>query len=320
MFRIHKVFDVSTATNRQLLSQVQAMLRVQFHDLSERDIAKLPQQLANPLKYRFRSILLVAEDGAGTVRGFAMLMHAPDLDFCYLDYICAGRGETGGGIGGALYERVREEAYQLGVCGVFFECLPDDPALSPDQKVRRQNASRLRFYERFGARPIANTAYETSLNEGDTDPPYLVFDSLGQDEKPLRRKQTKEIVRAILERKYESVCPPEYVERIVKSIRDDPVRLRDPKYVTQSGTLSDTKPKERKIALIVNQEHAIHHVNDRGYVEAPVRISSIRKELEKTTLFEEMPARSYGTGPIEKVHDADFVSFLKLACASVPPG
>ncbi len=30
------------------------MLRVQFNDLSERDIAKLPTQLANPLKYRFQ--------------------------------------------------------------------------------------------------------------------------------------------------------------------------------------------------------------------------------------------------------------------------
>ena len=79
MFRIHKIFDVTTPTNRQLLSQVQAMLRVQFQALSESDIAKLPLQLANPLKYRFRSILLVAEDGKSTVRGFAMLLHAPGI-------------------------------------------------------------------------------------------------------------------------------------------------------------------------------------------------------------------------------------------------
>jgi hypothetical protein len=90
MFRIHKIFDVTTPTNRQLLSQVQAMLRVQFDGLSEKDIAKLPSQLANPMKFRFRSILLVAEDGNAIVRGFAMLQHAPDLNFCYLDYVCAG--------------------------------------------------------------------------------------------------------------------------------------------------------------------------------------------------------------------------------------
>lgn len=154
MFRIHKIFDVTTPTNRQLLAQVQAMLRVQFSALSEKDIAKLPAQLANPLEYGFRSILLVAEDSHANVRGFAMLLHAPDLNFCYLDYICAGRGETGRGIGGALYERVREEALQLGATGVFLECLPDDPALSPDPATRKQNVARLRFYERFGARPL----------------------------------------------------------------------------------------------------------------------------------------------------------------------
>jgi hypothetical protein len=213
MFRIHKVFDVTTSANRQILSQVQAMLRVQFNELDEKDIAKLPAQLANPLKYRFQSILLVAEDGDTTVRGFAMLLHAPDLNFCYLDYICAGRGETGGGIGGALYTRVREEAWQLGVVGIFCECLPDDPALSPDPATRRQNASRLRFYERFGARPIMNTAYESPLTDNGTDPPYLVFDNLGQDDTPLGRTQARKIVRAILERKYAAISHPSTSKR-----------------------------------------------------------------------------------------------------------
>jgi hypothetical protein len=48
MFRIHKVFDVTTPTNRQLLSQVQAMLLVQFNQLSEKDIAKLPALVRPP--------------------------------------------------------------------------------------------------------------------------------------------------------------------------------------------------------------------------------------------------------------------------------
>ena len=320
MFRIHKVFDTSTPTNRQLLSQVQAMLRVQFDQLSEQDIAKLPKQLSNPLQYRFRSILLVAEDGDATVRGFAMLLHAPDLDFCYLDYICAGRGETGGGIGGALYERVREQAFQLGVVGIFLECLPDDPALSPDATIRKQNVARLRFYERFGARPIANTAYETPLTPDDIDPPYLVFDNLGQADKPLRRAQLKKIVQAILERKYASVCPPEYVEKIVRSIKDDPVMLREPRYTRKAEKPEEHLPRQRRVALIVNDQHAIHHVDDRGYVEAPVRIPAIVNELDKTKVFEKMAPGKYGTGVIEAVHKPEFVKFLKNACANVPPG
>jgi len=320
MFRIHKIFDVTTPTNRQLLSQVQAMLRVQFFGLSEKDIDKLPAQLANPLKYRFRSILLVAEDGAGTVRGFAMLLHAPDLNFCYLDYICAGRGETGGGIGGALYERVREEALQLDVIGIFLECLPDDPALSPDPAVRKQNVARLRFYERYGARPLANTAYETPLKEGGTDPPYLVFDNLGQHGKPLKRDDARAIVRAILERKYSGVCPPEYVDLVVRSVSDNPVRLRDARYIKPTATPVEHRPRERRITLIVNDQHSIHHVNDRGYVEAPVRIASIIKELDRTELFEKSVARKFGTAVIEEVHKPEFVQFLKKACENVPPG
>lgn len=319
MFRIHKIFDVTTPTNRQLLSQVQAMLRVQFNALSESDIAKLPAQLANPMKYRFRSILLVAEDGHATVRGFAMLMHAADLNFCYLDYICAGRGETGRGIGGALYERVREEAFQLGVAGIFLECLPDDPDLSPDPTIRKQNAARLKFYERFGARPLANTDYETPLTEDDADPPYLVFDNLGQKPK-LGRDDARKIVRAVLERKYGNVCPPEYVDKIVKSIKDNPVKLREPRYVKSSEANVAHRPKQRRIALIINDGHAIHHVNDRGYVEAPVRIASITKELDKTEIFETIPPRKFGISTIQKVHKPEFVDFLQKACANVPAG
>ncbi|MDH4055314.1 MAG: histone deacetylase family protein [Gammaproteobacteria bacterium] len=319
MFRIHKIFDVTTPTNRQLLSQVQAMLRVQFNALSENDIAKLPAQLANPMKYRFRSILLVAEDGNATVRGFAMLMHAADLNFCYLDYICAGRGETGRGIGGALYERVREEAFQLGVVGIFLECLPDDAALSPDPAIRKQNAARLKFYERFGARPLANTAYETPMTEGDADPPYLVFDNLGQKSR-LGRDDARKIVRAVLERKYANVCPPEYIDKIIKSIKDNPVKLREPRYVKNTEADVEHRPKQRRIGLIINDKHSIHHVNDRGYVEAPVRISSITKELDKTEFFETLAPRKYGLSTIQKVHKPEFVDFLQKACANVPPG
>lgn len=320
MFRIHKIFDVTTPTNRQLLSQVQAMLRVQFKQLSEKDINKLPDQLSNPLKYRFQSILLVAEKGDNMVRGFAMLLHAPDLNFCFLDYICAGRGETGGGIGGALYARVREVAYQLGVIGIFLECLPDDPALSPDPHIRKQNVARLRFYERYGARPIINTAYETPLAEADTDPPYLVFDHLGQTDKPLRRERAREIIEAILVRKYAGVCPPGYVDMVTASVTDDPVRLREPRYIKDIVDEAQLKPQQHLIALIINDRHSIHHVNDRGYVEAPVRISSITKELDRTGLFETLPARNFGVKVIEKVHAPEFVKFLRLACANVPSG
>jgi GNAT superfamily N-acetyltransferase len=224
MFRIRRVYDDITPANQEAITQVQEILRTQFPLISKRDINKLPEQLRNPLKYRFRSILFVAEGTKGHIIGFALLYHGPILRFCYLDYISAAEKRTGGGIGGALYERVREEALDLNSVGLFFECLPDGPNLSRNPEVRKQNAARLRFYERYGARPIINTKYETPLKPGDDNPPYLVYDDLGQGE-GLPRDSAREIVRAILERKYKGVCPPEYVEMVVESFRDDPIRL-----------------------------------------------------------------------------------------------
>jgi acetoin utilization deacetylase AcuC-like enzyme len=249
-----------------------------------------------------------------------MLQHAPDLNFCYLDYVCAGRGDTGGGIGGALYARAREEAFQLGVIGIFLECLPDTPELSPNPAIRKQNIARLRFYERFGARPLANTAYETPLTENAADPPYLVYDDLGQHDRPLRRSEARHIVRAILERKYSGTCSPEYVDKVVRSIKDDPVRLREPRYLKAEEKPQSAQPKRQRIALVINDQHSIHHVNDRGYVEAPVRIPVIMKELEKSKVFETIAPRSYGIGVIEQVHKPEFVQFLRKACENVPPG
>ena len=63
---------------------------------------------------------------------------------------------------------------------MFFECLPDDPALCRGPLILEENRARLRFYERYGARPIVNTAYKTPVKPGGDNPPYLVFDGLGQ--------------------------------------------------------------------------------------------------------------------------------------------
>jgi len=197
MFRIRRIYDSSLPSSLDSISQVKNILREQFPGLDEDDINKMNDQLVNPLKHRFRTILFVADDSSRRVKGFALLMHATDLNFCYLDFISAARMITGRGIGSALYDKVREEALALGTMGVFFECLPDDPALCRDKEVLRQNVSRLRFYERYGVRPIRNTAYETPVSDDLDCPPYLVFDDLGQN-KPLSRNRAREIIRAIL--------------------------------------------------------------------------------------------------------------------------
>ena len=183
MLRIRKVADATTAPNRAAIEAAQKIMREQFPAMADYDIAKLPDQLANPLKHRFVARLFVAENARDQTLGVALLLHAPDIGFSYLEIISTALGRTGRGIGATLYERVREEARALGT-QLYFESLPDDPALSPNPEIRANNANRLKFYERYGARPIINTAYETPVTPGTADPPYLMLDPLGSNDLP----------------------------------------------------------------------------------------------------------------------------------------
>ena len=320
MFRIRRIYDDTLPVDKDAIEQVQKILLEQFPLLWKEKITELPEQLRNPLKYRFRSILLVAEGARGRVKGFALLQHAPDLQFCYLDFMAAGRLQTGGGIGSALYERVREEASAMKAIGLFFECLPDEKTLCPDPEILKQNAARLRFYERYGARPIVNTAYETPLSQDDDCPPYLVYDNLGSD-KPLRCNKLKPIVQAILRRKYGDLCPPDYIEMVVKSFKDDPVKIRGPRYVKEEPPIAvrPVRSIEKSIALVVNDKHTIHHVHNRGYVESPVRIRAILRELEPTGLFEKIQVQHFSERYLKTVHDGEFVEYLKRVCNHLEP-
>jgi acetoin utilization deacetylase AcuC-like enzyme/GNAT superfamily N-acetyltransferase len=320
MFRIRRIHDDLRPLNREAIIQVEQILRDQFPLLAKSDIDKIPELLRNPVKQGFRSILYVAENARQRVQGFALLSHEPDLRFCYLDYISAAKHTTGGGIGGSLYEHLREEALVMGARGIFFECLPDDPSLCREPEILKQNQARLKFYEKYGAFPIINSAYETPIKPDDDNPPYLVFDALGQAE-PLPCTHTKKIVRAILERRYGDVCSPEYITSVVNSFKDDPVLLRAPRY--SKRPLAETRPsiaRGQRIALIVNKRHEIHHVRERGYVESPVRVRSILRELDKTTLFQAHPPRTYSERFLTSTHDRDYVEYFRQVCRNLPVG
>jgi len=321
MFRIRRIYDDLLPIDRNAIAQVQDILREQFPLLPKEKVSNIPDQLRNPFRYRFRSILFVAEGIKARVKGFALLQHVPDLRFCYLDFISAASYRTGGGIGGALYQRVREEALSLDAVGVFFECLPDDSNLCKDPRILKQNAERLRFYERFGARPIVNTSYETPVKPGDECPPYLVFDNLGRT-MSLDRDLARRIVRAILETHYGNLCTPEYIERVVGSFTDQPVRLREQRYTKgeQRSEVKSIPSVEKRIALVVSDVHSIHHVHERGYVESPVRIGAILKEIESTGLFERANIQHFSEKHIKEVHDGKFVEYLKRVCENVEPG
>ncbi len=322
MFRIRRIFDDSLPIDRKAIEQVQQILRAQFSQISEAELASLPQKLRNPFKYQFRHLLLVADGPpAGRVRGCALVSHDPELNFFFLDYLATGKQLSGGGAGGALYERVRDEAAAAGAIGVFFECLPDDPEQCDSAEITKWNVARLRFYERYGARPIANTDYQRPIKPTDRCMPMLVFDDLGSG-RPLGLKTARAICRAILERKYKHLCPPDYVEAVVSSFRDDPVRLREFRYIKPAaiGSLPFKRQAHERIVLVVNDKHDIHHVRERGYVEAPVRVGAILKELEPTGLFHRIEPKEQPESCIRAVHDSGYIDYFRKVCTQIGPG
>jgi acetoin utilization deacetylase AcuC-like enzyme/GNAT superfamily N-acetyltransferase len=320
MFRIRQLDDDTSAVNRRELALIQQILRERLPGIPRDEIEALPDKIRDPLSHRFRAMLFVADDLHGKYKGFALLSHAPDEGFCVLDYLATASGLSGGGVGGALYERVREAARTLAPLGLFFECLPDEPDACSKPEYALDNAKRLSFYESFGARPIVGTDYELPLSPGQLDMPHLVWDDLGRGT-PLRREDAVRVVRAFLERKYADLCSPEYVDRVVGSFRDDPVAQRAPRYQQRYRKKRSRIPTgEQKVVLVVNSEHDIHHVRERGYVEAPARIASILSHLESSELFWPTKSRPFAEKHILAVHDPGLVRYLKDACAKVEPG
>jgi GNAT superfamily N-acetyltransferase len=264
MLRIRKIVNPLLEVNRRKIAEVKEVMKKQFSSLSDEKTAEFIEQLLDPLKFQSLTSLFIAEDINNNLKGFALLMYMPDHNFCYLDFMAVTPGKASSGIGGALYERVREEAISLNSSGVFFECLPDDPKLCNDNRMLEENKRRLAFYERFGARPIINTKYEVKVKQEDDCPPYLVFDGLNRVA-GLEKNTTKKIIRAILERKYSHYCDDNYIRMVIDSVEDDPVQIRQPKYLRKSEkTQPSIKNDQEKIFLYINEKHSIHHIKERG--------------------------------------------------------
>ncbi|MCP5405550.1 MAG: histone deacetylase family protein [Pseudomonadaceae bacterium] len=322
MFRIRKIYDGVSPGNRRVMVNVRDILRERFPDARPEDVDNIPTYIKNPVSAKFKAILFVAEDASERLLGFAVMYHMSDLHFTYLDFVAATPAVRRRGVGEALYNRVREEAQELGDWGVLFECLPDDDLRQPDF-VLKDNQARLKFYERFGVFPVMDTAYQKPMSANSTDAmPFLMLDALGARKLP-QGSVVRRAVQAILKRKYGSLCPPAYIRAVVRSVSDGPVRLRPPRYVQRAdkkSVPSAKRKRSRQIRLVVNDMHALHHVRERGYVESPVRIAAIMKSFEKTDLFCAAKPRVYDERHIRAVHSGKLVNYLKEMSKRLPEG
>ncbi|MDD2563608.1 MAG: histone deacetylase family protein [Salinivirgaceae bacterium] len=318
MFRIRQVSGAMSIMDKLAIDKTVHLMKTVFPHADSSKFDEVEKLLNDPLKYQFQLILLVADDHYGNLSGAALLFHAPDLKFSYLDYIATDKRRGSMGIGGALYERVREESLLLGSHGLFYECLPDDPALCADIELLKENQTRLKFYEGYGATPIINTMYETVVNAGDDCPPYLVYDNLGL-EITITNQEIKSIVNAILERKYGDYCPAEYVKKVVDSFIGDSFSTRPLKYVKEHRIVKSVAVNKNKIGLAINTLHNIHHIRSRGYVESPVRIPVILTEINKLAIFKELKVEEYPDKYITDTHDKALFKYLKSVCESLLP-
>lgn len=323
MFHVRRVHDTVLPVNRAALEACGRILLEQIPTATAASVERMEAALHNPVAGRFKAVLLVAER-RHRVRGFAMLLHEPQLRFSYLEFICAEAGRTSSGLGSALYERTREEAASTGARVLFLEVSPDDPAWCPDAKTLQQNRARLRFYENWGARPVLGTQWDGGRAEAapasgqaglatkhdPADPlTYLVADPLGRGDE-LDRRTFRRMLETLLERRYADEVSAADREAIGATLRTPRMTLRPFRYAEDPGT-RPADPRTGPISMVVTQDHYRHWVHDRGYYEAPVRIRSITDALRPSGLVRELPVKAWPNRHLRSTHDADYLKLIE---------
>jgi len=311
------VHDVDTISGQRQIAEVQAIFRESFAAIAaEADDFPALIRRRRTLPYDVR--LIVAER-SGHVAGFALLFYFPEARFAYLDYFATSAKAQGGGLGGALYDAVRETAQRFDARGLLLEVRPDDRAVSASDAEHAAAIRRLRFYERLNVLPIVDTAYDKPTHPGG-DYTLLLFDGLGRRQ-PLRAAELRAALAAILVHKYALLPSDPQHQAYLRSVAD-PVRLGPRRYSKPDPGPSTAPAGDvvRPVKVVLTTAHAIHHVAARGYVETPARVDAIARELEGSPLVQFVKPRRFDERHIRAVHDADFVNYLARMCRTLKPG
>jgi acetoin utilization deacetylase AcuC-like enzyme/GNAT superfamily N-acetyltransferase len=318
VFRIRQVHDDATPENQLVVGSVLRLYQEAFayYPQYAQKIATLLRRRADP---DFEVVLLVAEGFKDRILGFALSFLFPDLRLGYLDYIVSDPRRSRRGYGTALYEATEELLVERRYRGLLLDVPPDDVDKLKDSKRLAVNKRRMALYERLGARPIVGTVYDsvaTKANKGYFT--YLLYDDLDSGRK-LTRRALRSFIPRLLRIKGNMAPEDPKIRRIVASVSDDPVRLREPRY---------TRPRPPPGALAGGQEiqlvstgdaHQIHHLRERGYVERPARVAFIRRGLAPFTLAEHAP-RHFAQRHITAVHAPALFRFLRRAETELKPG
>jgi GNAT superfamily N-acetyltransferase len=133
--RFVHVFDADLEPRR--IAEVQRIFRSYFGEVYGGYADRIPDLLRRQSELGHRTIIITAEDPRfRRVMAFALALHYPDVNATLLDFIVVDPHVRQRGIGGALYEALREYLRRLGTSGLYLEVRPDDPELEPDPARR----------------------------------------------------------------------------------------------------------------------------------------------------------------------------------------
>ncbi len=318
MFRISHVIGIHRGYDRRCLAEIQDLFAQAFPELAE-DADYIPRKLVDQSARGYPCILLVAHGEGDRVIGFALADFFEGIGYAYLDFIITRAEQRGRGLGGALYEALRDDVIDRGAMGLFLEVPTDDPKQVKNSVHLKSNKDRLKFYERYGARPVMGTLYDEAIRPGQPIEPRLLYDPLNNTN-PLEADELKKVIRSILTLRYEYDPDDPYVKTVVASVKESPVRIREPLYAGPGETRFKLPRRLHPLKVFCSAGHALHHVRERGYVERPARVDVILKALDALPDVEKLPVRNFGEAPIRAVHDKDFVNYLRNICQDLPKG
>jgi acetoin utilization deacetylase AcuC-like enzyme/GNAT superfamily N-acetyltransferase len=282
------------------------------YDFEKTYAAKIIHTLENKTEYDYEPILIVADDENQNVKAFTYCVYFPDVKYAYLDYIASLPEEKSKGIGGALYEALREFLANKGAKGIFLEAYSYDTGSS---LKKEQNLRRAKFYEKFGAYPILNPVWAEVSNKYKWDITHLYFDGLGY-EKPLTSKEVKKAVKRILVTLYDYRLSDDFIRKIVDSFKDNPVRFKKINKKNRKPHVKSFDSKIKPLKIFKSFEFKKNHEKSKGYYEKPAKSKLILKGIPHNS-YETENIITLNVQEVLEVHDKNMVQSIENFCRKI---
>ena len=200
---------------------------------------KILRRKLHPKNTIFR-IMVAINKHDGKVLGAAIYRHWTDINRSTLEYLFTRLDLRGSGIGTTLYKKLKKDLKTINSGGLYFSCAGDTNLYKyeMDNKWRRINVLRVKFYEKLGARPLKGLNYNCTLYwdrlRGTYCYPNLCFDPLRKIKKNERIRVSgnlvKEIIRRVMKTYYGIKSSNYKVRQILKSIKTQKLEWREARY------------------------------------------------------------------------------------------